>query len=860
MRERLFPLKDATLYVRQLAYLWPRFSPEVRQTITLLREQSVQDVCRTTLSGPEEVYTTPHFAIHYTTTGQDAVPAADEDASGVPDYVETVAAAMERAWQVQVDQLGWTAPPLAPGETRYRVYLLNFLYFGVTCVETLIGDNPNSPGRVERSAAISHMALENDYAGFGGDPLAFIRVTAAHEFNHALQFGYDASEDPIAAAWLYEGVATWVEDEVFDDINDNRRYLKTFLQRPDLCLSHYTNTEPTRIYGTWIFFRYLSEHVAGPETVRAVWEEAVRVDNFAAVEAALNRYNRTLPDVFADFAVALALQRPCNNAEDPYCFEEAPFDTPTRLEMSLVWQGTPIAAYPSTGVQPLGVDFWRLQRAAGTPVRLEVAFEGAGDYRARLVTGDAPPTVYEFAGSEMTATLTLTDSADVPDWLAILRVDVPPGASCAYGMYRLSATAAQITPTPTGSPSPTPTPSPTPSPTPTPTPTATPTSTPTPTPTPTATPVPLPTPICYEVIQNGDFEAASPDPWQESPAGVIYSQAEGAQARSGTRSAWFGGYANAHDWLYQEVTLPYNVDSLTLTFWVYLQGGASDRPRHFLRVRWQQPDGTPVYTVADFHNLSQPQFTWFPVQVDITGLRGRTLRLSFEGETDETWSNFFVDDVSVQACRRPALVQNGGFETGLDGWHTGGDQPVTVVTDTVHTGAQALRLGEPVSPTVQVTHSAWISQTVVIPAQMAQPTLRYWYRFVTNDVEGYNAFVVEVWDAASRRRLATLADVGYPGTIAPPPATDLGWQEGIHDMRPFQGRRVTLRFANVNKWPTISLGSWTYLDDVRLVDAVRRGEMRTWLPFLVADHLTPLARPRSTPGGSVPLRGKPSNF
>ena len=44
------------------------------------------------------------------------------------------------------------------------------------------------------------------------DPLAPMQVTAAHEYNHVLQYGYDALQD----TWMFESTATWAEDKVFD--------------------------------------------------------------------------------------------------------------------------------------------------------------------------------------------------------------------------------------------------------------------------------------------------------------------------------------------------------------------------------------------------------------------------------------------------------------------------------------------------------------------------------------------------------------------------------------------------------------------------------------------------------------------
>jgi hypothetical protein len=70
------------------------------------------------------------------------------------------------------------------------------------------------------------MVLNRDYSAFPGTPLAALQATAAHEFNHSLQFGYGAitgANSPDDS--FVEGGASWMEDEVFDSSNDNYNYL-----------------------------------------------------------------------------------------------------------------------------------------------------------------------------------------------------------------------------------------------------------------------------------------------------------------------------------------------------------------------------------------------------------------------------------------------------------------------------------------------------------------------------------------------------------------------------------------------------------------------------------------------------------
>ena len=92
-------------------------------------------------------------------------------------------------------------------------------------------------------------------------------MTAAHEFFHAIQFGYDVYED----LWFMEGTATWVEDEVYDSINDNYQFLAySPIRYPRTSLDRADGAFP---YGSFLFFTFVSEQ-RGAGTVRDFWERA----------------------------------------------------------------------------------------------------------------------------------------------------------------------------------------------------------------------------------------------------------------------------------------------------------------------------------------------------------------------------------------------------------------------------------------------------------------------------------------------------------------------------------------------------------------------------------------------------------
>ena len=72
----------------------------------------------------------------------------------------------------------------------------------------------------------AYVVVDDDFSvaqlGASGGP-GGLRATAAHEFFHAVQFAYDSSEDD----WLTEGTAVWMEERVADDVDANRRWLRS---------------------------------------------------------------------------------------------------------------------------------------------------------------------------------------------------------------------------------------------------------------------------------------------------------------------------------------------------------------------------------------------------------------------------------------------------------------------------------------------------------------------------------------------------------------------------------------------------------------------------------------------------------
>jgi len=238
-------------------------------------------------TGGSDTLDTTHFHIHYT---------AGNIGGGltIGDY----GISLETTWSTEVTSFGWAAPPISGGQYLVVVDGLQPGLYGYVTTTGNAGNNPNTPWN-EGDAQYSCMALRENYTGFPGSPQRALDATTAHEFNHSIQFGYGALTGANAADdALVEGGATWMEDEVYDDSDDNHNYLwPTFTQD----MGHYTASP----YPYWITYRGLTERYGagaaggGEQVMQDAWEgisqSSASVD-LAALNTALANKGTTLAD------------------------------------------------------------------------------------------------------------------------------------------------------------------------------------------------------------------------------------------------------------------------------------------------------------------------------------------------------------------------------------------------------------------------------------------------------------------------------------------------------------------------------------------------------------------------------------
>jgi len=319
--------------------------------------QGVDDAGRPLLTG-EQTSGTEHFLLHFTLEGENAVDPTDTNEDSVPDYIELVAETLEDIYEIEINEFGWSAPPddgILGGDERIDVYFENILAFGIAGYVSeeggFVRDNPNSSD-VERNAAFSYMSLDNDYIeaedpeyDVDYTPIQLMQATAAHEFNHVLQMGYDSQD---IHGWLYEATATWMEDEVYDDVNDGLYYIDEVFFSPDTCLVS-GNSElgyGLRWYGSWLFLRHLSE-TYDQQIIEDIWAYSRQLNGFEAIDRALAPFGSALEVETLDYATSNLL----------LTYQEGDSYLPVLFEGEAV---VGESYFPVDGVQSLGVDYIRI--------------------------------------------------------------------------------------------------------------------------------------------------------------------------------------------------------------------------------------------------------------------------------------------------------------------------------------------------------------------------------------------------------------------------------------------------------------------------------------------------------------------
>lgn len=203
------------------------------------------------------------FRLHFARKGPDAVPAADGNGDGIPDYVQELGETFEKVLTFY-QKLGFAKPISdegAGGNDRFDVYLLDFAGKGDGnyVSELCLGE-----------ACAGYMIQENDFAGYGYPSTSYANaILSSHEFFHAVQAGYDVKQSSI----LSEGTAVWATEQFDPSLYDFENFLPGYLQHPDRSLDKpMIGPVDAFSYGSALFFQYLSERYTA-QVILHLWQD-----------------------------------------------------------------------------------------------------------------------------------------------------------------------------------------------------------------------------------------------------------------------------------------------------------------------------------------------------------------------------------------------------------------------------------------------------------------------------------------------------------------------------------------------------------------------------------------------------------
>ena len=234
-------------------------------------------------------YKTPgeHFWVHYDTSGYHAV-----DSVG---FAIKIGEYLERSWEAYIDTMGYLPPPSdgsAGGDSLYDVYLRSMGYYGLTY--------PGVDGPAPWEDYSSYIEINKNFDGAypNDDPegpvAGAMKVTCAHEFHHAVQFGLRGTN----AAWIAEMTSISMEERLYPQVNDYIWLVDYLMSDPHLPINWNAGYH---MYGLGLYAQYWNM-VHTDDFLYTYWDTLRYIREMDALYTTCSAYGTTLLDDFGTFA------------------------------------------------------------------------------------------------------------------------------------------------------------------------------------------------------------------------------------------------------------------------------------------------------------------------------------------------------------------------------------------------------------------------------------------------------------------------------------------------------------------------------------------------------------------------------
>lgn len=220
----------------------------------------------------------------------------DSDGDDFADVLEIVAEAAENSWDVEVGDLGYDEP-VSGGEKIMVIFddTDEFLPAGSIGVTGFLSNG-------DVYIAVDPWLSEG-----------YLKITVAHELFHTIQIGYDPGfmMTNQGINWA-EATAVWVQDVVYNNVNEYLAYLDDFFDYPDYSIfASLTPPDTLFEYALNVWPTFLTEYVGDDDIIREIWEnysgshvpynDQVKIRDI--VTDAVDFYGYDLPEVFREFTL-----------------------------------------------------------------------------------------------------------------------------------------------------------------------------------------------------------------------------------------------------------------------------------------------------------------------------------------------------------------------------------------------------------------------------------------------------------------------------------------------------------------------------------------------------------------------------
>lgn len=270
---------------------FPSFTASQRDSYRRIMAPMTTDTSITSASGK--------FIIKFDLTGPNEPAMLNASGDRIPgtamEFAREAAAAFDRSYTVEIDSMGYAAPPRQRTASAYIVVIKAQQpgVYGQTIIDEYIGTSHPAP------IATSYIEIDNDFIGLYSRGVKGLRVTAAHEFHHMIQIGSYGFWDYSQEGFFYEMSSTYMEDYVYTEVNDYYYYLTRFdsiLKRPEQAFFSGAG------YDLAIYPKLLEQRYT-PVMLRRTWEKIMDLRTLTANDRALWTQQSDLASEYCTFAL-----------------------------------------------------------------------------------------------------------------------------------------------------------------------------------------------------------------------------------------------------------------------------------------------------------------------------------------------------------------------------------------------------------------------------------------------------------------------------------------------------------------------------------------------------------------------------